>query len=84
MRRGRRGEDEDGQPTPARFPCRRFTLERAAASGLFLELTPLGPAFAPSGTLAAFTSEDHHAGRVPEDGQILDLDFEALRARLAS
>lgn len=78
------GEDEDAQSTPARFPCRRFKLERAAASGLLLELTPLGPAFPPSGTLPAFRTEDHHADRVPEDGQVLDVDFESLRARRAS
>lgn len=78
------GEDEDGKPTPARFPCRRFTLERAAKSGLFLDLIPLTPAFPPSGTLPPFTDDDHRAETVPDDGDVLTLDFESLRTRRAS
>jgi hypothetical protein len=78
------GEDENGQPTPARFPCRRFALERAAASGLFLALEPLGPPFEPSGTLPSFSDADHHAGGVPSDGDRLAVDFESLRTRRAS
>ncbi|MEQ1891637.1 MAG: hypothetical protein ABL998_03770, partial [Planctomycetota bacterium] len=77
------GEDEDGEPTPARFPCRRFTVERAAKSALFLDMKPLAPAFPPSGTLPPFTDAEHRAGTVPDDGDLLELDFERLRARRA-
>ena len=77
------GEDDDGKPTPARFPCRRFTIERAAKSALFLDLEPLGPALPPSGTLPPFTDEDHEAGTVPDDGDLLTLDFDSLRERRA-
>lgn len=77
------GADDDGQPTPARFPCRRFTVERAAQSGLFLDLIPHGPAFPPSDTLPPFNDADHAAGTVPDDGDLLELDFERLRARRA-
>ncbi|MEQ1893977.1 MAG: hypothetical protein ABL998_15660 [Planctomycetota bacterium] len=77
------GEDEDGKPTPARFPCRRFTLERAAKSGLFLDLIPQGPAFPPSDTLPPFKDADHTAGTVPDDGDVLTVDFDSLRKRRA-
>jgi len=77
------GEDENGQRTPARFPCRRFNVERAAKSGLFLDLRPLGPAFEPSGTLRPFTSDEHRAGSVPNDGDVLAVDFDSLRQRRA-
>jgi hypothetical protein len=77
------GEDEDGKPTSARFPCRRFTIERAAKSGLFLGLIPQGPSFPPSDTLPPFTDEQHGAGTVPDDGDLLSVDFESLRKRRA-
>jgi hypothetical protein len=77
------GEDDDGKPTPARFPCRRFTVERAAKSGLFLDMKPLAAPFEPSGTLPPFEDGDHRAGTVPSDGDVLGVDFESLRRRRA-
>ena len=77
------GEDEDEKSTPARFPCRRFTLARAPESRLFFDLTDLGAPFPPSGTLPAFTTDEHRAGSVPRDGAVLTLDFERLRTKRA-
>jgi hypothetical protein len=65
------------------FPCTRFTVVRAPASGMFLEMLALGPPLAPSGTLPPFTTVDHRADRVPSDGDVLTLDFESLRAKVA-
>lgn len=73
------GEDDDGRPTPARFPASRFTIERTAESGLFLDLVDFGAPIAPSGTLPAFVSADYLAGAVPRDGDVLTIDFESLR-----
>lgn len=65
------------------FPCRRFTLERAPESRLLLGLIPAGPPLPPSGSLPAFTPEQHRAGLVPADGDVLALDFERLRPQRA-
>jgi len=76
-------EAEDGQPIPARFPCRRFTLARGPESRLFLDLEVHGEPFPPSEELLPFTTEEHRAGIVPEDGAVLTLDFERLRTKRA-
>jgi hypothetical protein len=73
------GEDDDGRPVPARFPASRFTIERTAESGHFLDLLDLGAPLVPSGTLSAFTSADYLADKVPGDGEVLTVDFESLR-----
>lgn len=73
------GEDDDGRPTPARFPASRFTIERTAESGLFLDLSDLGALLVPSGKLPVFTSADYRAGAVPRDGAVLTVDFESLQ-----
>jgi hypothetical protein len=74
-------EDEDGNPMPARFPAARFTVERTAGSGLVLGLTDLGRMIPVSGVLPPFTPDEHSADTVPQDGDILTIDFESLRRR---
>ncbi|MFM9864060.1 MAG: hypothetical protein ACKVRO_10675 [Micropepsaceae bacterium] len=74
-------EDEDGNPVQARFPADRFTVERTAGSGLVLGITGLGRVIPVSGVLPPFTVDEHSAGTVPQDGDILAIDFETLRRR---
>lgn len=73
--------DDDGKPMPARFPAARFTVERTAGSGLMLDLTGLGRVIPVSGVLPPFTEDQHRADAVPQDGDILTIDFESLRRR---
>jgi len=61
------------------FPSTRFEVTRAPASGLLLDLRCTGEPLAPSSTRPAFTTADHHAERVPADGDRLAVDFESLR-----
>ena len=62
-----------------RFPSERVTVVRAPASGTVLRFTPNGAYLPPSTTRAAFTDREHARGRVPADGDVLNVDFERLR-----
>jgi len=62
-----------------RFPSAQVTIVRAPASGTVLRFTPSGAYVQPSTTRAAFTDREHARGRVPEDGDVLHVDFERLR-----
>lgn len=75
------GADGEDEAEPARFPASRFTIERAPESGLVMGLRDLGALIPVSGTLKPFTLDDHENSLVPEDGAILHIDFESLRAR---
>ncbi len=74
-------EDDGGKPVPAKFPAERFTVERTAASGTILDVTGFGRAIPVSGALPAFTQDQFRNGDVPQDGDILTIDFETLRRR---
>jgi hypothetical protein len=74
-------EAEEGPPVRARFPADRFTVERTAGSGIVLGLTNFGRLIPVSGVLRSFTPDEHEAGTVPQDGDILKIDFESLRHR---
>lgn len=78
------GAEPDGESKaePARFPARRFTIERTAESGLVMGLRDFGALVSISGTLKPFTLEDHENDRVPQDGEVLQIDFDTLRQRL--
>jgi hypothetical protein len=62
-----------------RFPSSQVAIVRAPASGTVLRFTPGGTYMPPSTTRAAFTDREHARGRVPEDGDLLNADFERLR-----
>jgi hypothetical protein len=68
-------EAEDG----GLFPNSVFTIIRAPASGLVLDLKCAGEAYPASSTRACFSEADHLENRVPEDGEVLDVEFESLR-----
>jgi hypothetical protein len=74
-------EDEDGNPVRARFPADRFTVERTAGSGLVLGITNFGRVIPVSGVLPPFTLDERRNDTVPNDGDILTIDFETLRRR---
>ena len=61
------------------FPNTRFRRTVAPQSRLLLNFECLGAYFAPSSTRPSFTTEEFRSGRIPNDGTILDADFEALR-----
>ena len=63
------------------FPCETLCIARARESRMLLSFEPAGRRIAVSGRLPAFGTGDWKAGRVPEDGALLDVDFEALKAR---
>jgi hypothetical protein len=76
-----RDEDEDGNPAPARFPADRFTVERTAGSGLVLGITNFGRLIPVSGVLPPFSLDERGGDAVPNDGDILTIDFDSLRRR---
>jgi len=65
-----------------RFPSTRITVVRAPDSGVVLSLRPEGDVLAPSSVRSSFTEREHARGRVPEDGAILETDFDRLRRGL--
>jgi hypothetical protein len=54
---------------------------RAPSSGIVLTVRPDGEFRAPSTVRPSFSDRDRARGRVPEDGAIMDTDFERLRRR---
>ena len=62
-----------------RFPRSEVSVVRAPHTGTVLDLRCEGAPVAVSGVRAPFDMEDHRAGRVPEDGQLVDVPFESLR-----
>lgn len=74
-------EGEDGKPVRARFPADRFTIERTAGSGLVLGITDFGGLIPVSGVLPPFTVDERRDDSIPNDGDILRIDFESLRRR---
>jgi hypothetical protein len=54
---------------------------RAPSSGLVLAVRPDGEFLAPSTVRPSFSDRDRTRGLVPEDGEIIETDFERLRGR---
>jgi hypothetical protein len=52
---------------------------RAPDSGVVLSLRPEGDGLAASSVRRSFAEREHARGRVPDDGAILETDFERLR-----
>ena len=61
------------------FPSTAFTVERTVNSGLVLDFRCDGAYFPPSYRRDPFTESEHKQGIVPTDGEIVDIQFEALR-----
>jgi hypothetical protein len=57
------------------------TVIRAPSSGLVLAVRPDGKFLAPSTVRPSFSDRDRARGRAPEDGEIVETDFERLRGR---
>ena len=74
------GQYLDDEAESRRFPSVRVVIVRAARSGTLLRFDCTGAYVAPSVTLPAFTLEDLDRDDTPADGDILDVDFEKLRA----
>ena len=74
-----RGEDEDGKPAQANFPSNRFTVERTAGSHMVLDMIDFGRLMPVSGVLPPFTLDERSDDNVPNDWDILTIDFETLR-----
>jgi hypothetical protein len=64
-----------------RFPAARITVIRAPESGIVLSMRAEGPYVAPSAIRPSFTERDRARGRIPDDGEILETDFDRLRRR---
>jgi hypothetical protein len=63
-----------------RFPNARITVVRTPATATVLDLRCEGASLSVSTRLQPFTASDHREGRVPDDGALLDVSFESLRA----
>jgi len=70
-------EDDEAK----RFPCARFTITRTSRSHLLLDLTCTGEYLPPVWVNPPFTARPYKTGAVPEDGEILETEFENLRKR---
>lgn len=62
-----------------RFPASRVTVIRAPNSGIVVSIRPDGELLAPSSVRPSFSEREYARGRVPEDGEILQTDFDRLR-----
>ena len=62
-----------------RFPSSRVVIVHAARSGILLRLECLGAYVPPSATLPAFTPEQLDRDETPQNGDVVDVDFDELR-----
>ena len=70
------------EPVAARrFPAARITVVRAPSSGIVLTMRPDGDYLAPSAVRPSFSERERARGRVPDDGDVLETDFDRLRRR---
>jgi len=68
---------------PRRFPCERFTLLRHATAGYVADLRCAGRVLEPEAVAPPFTTEEHRAGVVPENGQLLrERGYDELKATM--
>jgi hypothetical protein len=63
------------------FPSTVVSVDRAPHTHLVFDLRCEGSPIGPTPKLPPFTTSDWDRGRVPSDGALVDLDFEALRRR---
>jgi membrane protein implicated in regulation of membrane protease activity len=63
-----------------RFPCAVVSVVRAPTTRIVFSVTCEGAPIQPSSRRPPFTDDEYEGGRVPEDGAVLDVDFETLRA----
>ncbi|MCC5916618.1 MAG: hypothetical protein JJU02_04750 [Cryomorphaceae bacterium] len=61
------------------FPNSEFELIRTKNTKELIDFKVKGNYFEPEKTLQAFTMEDFKKGFVPEDGEILDIEFEKIK-----
>lgn len=64
-----------------KFPCTRFTISRTTYSHWFLDMKCEGDYIPPVCVSPPFTEKDYKADVVPEDGEILKTEFEALKKK---
>ncbi len=62
-----------------RFPSTRVRTTRTCHSRTLLDIECLGTPLAVSTTRGHFDEAAHRSGAVPEDGQLLQIEFESLR-----
>jgi hypothetical protein len=74
------GQYLDDEVESRRFPSSRVVIVRGSRSGTLLRFECSGAYVAPTGTLPAFTLEELDKDETPSDGDVLDVDFEKLRA----
>lgn len=71
-------EDGDGK-AQMKIPSTSMSVTRSSLSKIVLDIKLLGEYLTPSHTNPPFTVEDFKNNRVPEDGTILEVDFESLK-----
>src|SRR5262249_17701232 len=73
------GQYLDETVASRRFPARRISMVRTLNSGIVLSMRPDGDYLAPSSVRPSFTEREHARGRVPDDGAIVQTDYDRLR-----
>jgi hypothetical protein len=73
------GQYLDDDVEAKRFPSTRIVTTRLPHTRLLFDFRCEGSYLAPTAKLPHFTSDQRERGEVPEDGAIVDLEFEALR-----
>lgn len=74
------GWDEDS--VERRFPCSDFTLRRHRDWRYVEEVICRGTVIEPELTAPPFSSRDFDEGELPEDGEILRISYEQIKARI--
>jgi hypothetical protein len=68
------------EPEKARsFPCRKIRTTRAPNSRFLIDLACEGPYLEASGVRPPFSRREHDRSEVPQDGDVLRLNFDDLR-----
>jgi hypothetical protein len=62
------------------FPCKRIRTTRAPNSRLLIDLACEGPYLEASGVRPPFSRREHEQSKVPDDGDVLGVDFDDLRS----
>ena len=66
------------------FPCTEFTVRRHKTTGYVVDVQCEGTVLEPETLTPRFTREDWKKHRVPEDGEILNVEYDSLKALRAS
>lgn len=67
-----------GLTESGKFPAENLEVVYTPSSRMVLAVRSSGPGIPSTGPKAFFTTQDLERGRVPEDGSILDVDFDSL------